>query len=131
MQQVLRVAWYRLRVTFRHRWSGYLSLVLLIGLVGGLAMGSIAGARRTQSSYPQFLASTNPSELFFSSFGSGGPTGSGNASHAVTASEIGHLRHVKHVVTSLNFLAAPLGRNGAPLLSTVTSLSAGGSVDGE
>lgn len=87
MQHVLRVAWYRLRVTIRRRWSGYLSLALLIGLVGGLAMGSIAGARQTQSSYPQFLASTNPSELFFSSFGSGGPTGSGNASHAVTASE--------------------------------------------
>ena len=131
MQHVLRVAWYRLRVTIRRRWSGYLSLALLIGLVGGLAMGSIAGARQTQSSYPQFLASTNPSELFFSSFGSGGPTGSGNASHAVTASEIAHLRHVKRVVTSLNFLAAPLGRNGAPLLSVVNSLSTGGSIDGE
>jgi hypothetical protein len=39
---VLAVAWYRFRGTFRHRWSAYISLVLLIGLVGGLSMGSLA-----------------------------------------------------------------------------------------
>ena len=60
---MLSVAWYRFRATFRRRWPGYLAIVLLIGLVGGLAMASIAGARRTQSSYPTFLASTNPSDL--------------------------------------------------------------------
>lgn len=126
-----RVASYRLRVTFARRWSGYLSLVLLIGLVGGLAMGSIAGARRTQSSYPKFLASTNPSDLYFSSFGTSGPAGGGNASHSVTAAEIGHLAHVKRVATSLNLLAGPLGRNGAPLLGEVARLNTGGSIDGE
>jgi hypothetical protein len=61
MSQVLRVAWYRFRATFARRWGGYLSVVLLIGLVGGISMGSIAAGRRTQSSYPTFLASTNPS----------------------------------------------------------------------
>jgi hypothetical protein len=60
---VLTVAWYRFQTTFRRRWGGYLSIVLLLGLVGGLAMGSIAGARRTQSSYPTFLAGTDPSDL--------------------------------------------------------------------
>ena len=44
---VLRVAWYRFRATFRRRWAGYLTLALLIGLVGGLAMGSVVAARRT------------------------------------------------------------------------------------
>jgi hypothetical protein len=58
MSQVLRVAWYRFRATFARRWGGYLSVVLL---VGGISMGSIAAGRRTQSSYPTFLASTNPS----------------------------------------------------------------------
>lgn len=29
------------------RWPGYATIILLIGLVGGLAMGSIAGARRS------------------------------------------------------------------------------------
>jgi hypothetical protein len=46
--------------------GGYLSLVLLIGLVGGLAMGAVAAARRTQSSYSSFLASTNPSDVILS-----------------------------------------------------------------
>jgi hypothetical protein len=126
-----RVAWYHLRVTLARRWTGYLSLVLLIGLVGGLAMGSIAGARRTQSSYPEFLASTNPSDLYFSSFGTGGPAGGGNAAHGVTAGEIARLAHVKRVASSLNLLAGPLGHNGAPLLGEVARLNTGGSIDGE
>jgi hypothetical protein len=40
-----------------------LSVVVLVGLTGGIAMGSLAAARRTQSSYSTFLASTNPSDL--------------------------------------------------------------------
>ncbi len=43
--------------------GGNLSVVLVIGLVGGVAMASVAGARRTQSSYPRFLAGTDPSDL--------------------------------------------------------------------
>jgi hypothetical protein len=60
---MLRVASYRFRATFAHRWGGYLALVLLIGLLGGLAMGAVAAARRTQSSFHAFIASTNPSDL--------------------------------------------------------------------
>jgi len=59
-----RVAWYRFRATFRRRLGGYLTLILLVGLVGGVAMGSLIAARRTYASYPKFLASTNPSDLF-------------------------------------------------------------------
>ena len=45
------------------RWAGYLTLVLLVGLLGGLGMGSFAAARRTQSSFSTFVAGTNPSDL--------------------------------------------------------------------
>lgn len=55
MSRVLRVAWYRFRFTLSSRWGGYLSVAVLIGLVGGLAMGAVAAARRTQSSFPAFL----------------------------------------------------------------------------
>lgn len=58
-----RVAGYRFRATFGGRWGGYLALVLLIGLVGGLALGAVAAARRTQAAFPAYLASTNPSDL--------------------------------------------------------------------
>lgn len=63
MSNDARLAWYRLRTTFGRRWGGYLGVALLIGLVGGVAMGAVAGARRTDSSFHTFLASTNPSTV--------------------------------------------------------------------
>ena len=33
-----------------------MTITLMIVVVGGLAIGSIAGARRTQSSFPSYLA---------------------------------------------------------------------------
>jgi hypothetical protein len=60
---VWRVAGYRLRVTFSRRWRGLAAIVLLVGLIGGVAMGAVAGARRTQSSFPAFLARTRGSDL--------------------------------------------------------------------
>jgi hypothetical protein len=69
MRQALRVAWFRYRASFHRRWIGYLVAVVLIGSVGGLALASIAGARRTESSFPTYVASTNPSTLVtFSSY---------------------------------------------------------------
>ena len=56
MTPLLRVAFYRFRATFGRRWPGYATIILLIGLVGGLAMGAIPGARRTQSSFPVYAA---------------------------------------------------------------------------
>jgi hypothetical protein len=63
LRQVFAPAWYRFRATFRQKRGGYLAIVVLLGLVGGIALGAIAGARRTQSSYPVYLASTSPSDL--------------------------------------------------------------------
>ena len=40
----MRVTWYRFAATFGHRWKAYLTLVLLIGLMGGIATGSMAAA---------------------------------------------------------------------------------------
>jgi hypothetical protein len=33
---VLAVAWYRFRGTFRRRWAGYLTVVVLVGVLSGL-----------------------------------------------------------------------------------------------
>ncbi|MFI5036757.1 MAG: FtsX-like permease family protein [Acidimicrobiales bacterium] len=61
--RALRVAGYRIRARLRRRGSGYLGLVLVIGLIGGVALGAVAGARRTESSFPIYEASTNPSTV--------------------------------------------------------------------
>ena len=67
--QNFRIGWYRFRATLARQLTSYLTVVLLIGLIGGVGMASLAGARRTQSSYPQFLASTNPSDLTMAVYG--------------------------------------------------------------
>ena len=46
---VLGVARYRFRATLGRRWGSYLTLVLLIGLVGGLGMGAIAAGSECAS----------------------------------------------------------------------------------
>jgi len=127
MNQVLRVTWYRFRATFSRRWGGYLAIIVLVGLVGGLAMGAIAGARRTQSSYPTYLASANPSDLNVSIYnpatngGPGPPLGSTFARlHGVTR------------VTEIDApTIVPLTPDGAPRLATVNPVVTLGSIDGE
>jgi hypothetical protein len=114
---MLRVARYRFRTTFRIRWGGLLAIVLLVGLMGGLSLGAIAGARRTQSSFPTFLASTNPSDLTLQAFGvNNGQTqigSTGDTSPAVLRA-IAHLPHVRHTASEAILLAGPLEPNGAP-----------------
>lgn len=61
--RAVRVAWYRFRAGHARRWTGYVSVVLLIGSIGGVAMASVAGARRTESSFRTYQASTNPSTI--------------------------------------------------------------------
>jgi hypothetical protein len=131
--EALRLARYRFGATFGRRWPGYLSLALLIGLVGGLSMGSIAGARRTDSSFTVYWKSTNPSALF-------GATGILNPALPLTPydgpllSKISHLPHVKKVETQSGINILPLQPDGAPE-QNVTEFSPGpgngyGSVDG-
>jgi putative ABC transport system permease protein len=47
----------------RRDWAGYLTIALIVGLLGGVAMASVAAARRTQSAFPRILAASNASDL--------------------------------------------------------------------
>jgi hypothetical protein len=131
--EAVRLARYRFGTTFGRRWPGYLSLALLIGLVGGLSLGSIAGARRTDSSFSVFWKSTNPSDLI-------GATGILNPTLPLTPYDgplvrrISRLPHVKSVETQSGINILPLQPDGAPE-QNVTEFSPGpgngyGSVDG-
>jgi FtsX-like permease family len=124
---VLTAVRYRFGATFRRRWGGYLTIALLIGLVGGIAMGSIAAARRTQSSYPAFLASTNASQLTMSTYGVTGNSSADNYSPQLTRA-VKHLRGVKLVESWVGVQLLPLERDGAPNLNS--AINPTGSVDG-
>ena len=54
---------YWFRATLRRRRLGYVGLVVLLGITGGLSLFALAGARRTQSSYPRFLKAANASTM--------------------------------------------------------------------
>ena len=109
---MLTVARYHFRATFRQRWAGYLSIVLLVGLVGGVAMGSIAGARRTQSTFPAYLAATNASNLQIQT-----STVTNQFGTATLIGKLARLPHVQHVADAPYLLVIPLGPNGKALPS--------------
>ncbi len=87
-------------------------------------MGSIAGARRTESSYPTFLAGTDPSDLLVQ------PT-EAVACSSDLISQIARLPHVRRVACADSFNAAtltPTGGLGTVLLAQVELIA---SADGE
>jgi hypothetical protein len=119
----MRVAWYRFAATFGRRRGGYLTLVVLIGLIGGIALGSVAAARRTQSSYTTFLAATNPSDLSLSGQG---------PNLTKKLAQLPGVQRVEAALYSLN--AFPLTRRGAPIIPPAFRDSEAipiGSIDGE
>jgi hypothetical protein len=125
----LEVVWIRLRSALRTRLGGYLGLVLIIGVLGGLAMGSVAAARLTQSSYPTYLASTNPSDLNVSVYAPGGGPISASSSTRLTRA-IRALPGVTHVRTSTVVEMAPLSKSGAAEVNTLGQVLTVGSLDG-
>ena len=109
---LLNVARYRVRSTVRRQWLGCLTVVLLIGLVSGVGLGSLSAARRTQSSFSTFLKSTNPSDLGVAAF-------TPKPRDFTTA--LRHLAHVRTVQDYVNFPAVRIEpHRTVPLLPSVT-----------
>jgi hypothetical protein len=57
-------AWYWWRATRGRSWRAVLTVALIGGLLGTVALGALAGARRTASAYGRYLASINASDVF-------------------------------------------------------------------
>ena len=127
---VLGVSWYRFRATFGRRWGGYLALVLLVGLVGGLGMGAAASARRTQSSYATYLASTDPSDLTVTIYGLSQAPDSGSGYSSALTQEMAHLPHVRSVEAAIVLNGLPLNADGSPRVNTAGQVYPVASVDG-
>ena len=126
----LQFSWYRVRTTLRSDWTAYLAVLLLVGLVGGLAMAAIAGARRTQSAFPAYLSATRSSDMRLQTYYVSSQSGLGGAS---LTERLARLPQVASVATAPNLLIVPLGPNGKPSVSAFNNdeVSGVGSVGGE
>jgi hypothetical protein len=111
--------WYRFRATFGQRAAGYVAVVLLLGLLGGVALASVAGARRTVSAFPRYRRSTNPSDI---------QVDAGQYEPAAVDA-INRLPEVARTATYVAFYAVPLGPDGEPD-STFFDAESVGSLDG-
>lgn len=56
-------AWYRTRSELRRRWRATLLLALLVGVVGGTVLTTVAGARRSSTAYERFREETLAGDL--------------------------------------------------------------------
>jgi len=134
VSRALRASWYRFRATFRHELASYLTIALLLGLVGGLAMGSLAAARRTQSSYSALLETTNPSQIVVATAIASPTIGNGQGYNPAIIREITQAPHVTAVASATGINAEPLSSAGAPIGNGLYPVEAGssqGSVGGE
>jgi hypothetical protein len=129
VSQSLAIAWYRFRAMWHSRWGSYLSVALLVALVGGVSMAALAGARRTQSAFPTYLAATKASDLELQAEGL--QSGTSNLTD-----ELARLPRMAHVAEAPSLLIVPLAPNGRPEPSAVSGvlsneMNAVGSIGGQ
>lgn len=82
-------------------------MIVLIALIGGVAMASIEAGRRTQSSYPAFLDSTNPSDLSVSMYNA--MTGAQVADQTSKIARLPGVRRVRTVIAPIIYRIGPTG----------------------
>jgi hypothetical protein len=111
-----RFSWYRFRTTLRSRLGGYLAITLVLGLIGGVAIGALVGARRTQSAYPASLVRSNASDLQFSAYIGGCRNFLECLYSPKFTRQIAALPHVQRVAATPEMFLAPIARNGRPYL---------------
>ena len=111
---------YWTRASFTRSWRALLAVALLLGLIGGLSLFAIAGARRTQSAYPRFLRSTNPSTMVVD-------VGGLNAEGYAALDAIAHLPEVAQARSYVAFYVAPWVDDHVDLSANFEAI---GSLDG-
>ncbi len=109
------------RSDLRARWRAWAALVVLLGLAGGVALASVAAARRTASAYPRFLAAGRASDLTID-------LPPGDASEVELSALVDGLPQVEHSGLSAGLLAAANGREGRPDFEAISQVLT--SVDG-
>jgi hypothetical protein len=59
----MTIAWYACRATWRRMWRFTVLVAIIGGLLGSVALGALAAARRTDSAYGRYLRSVNASDV--------------------------------------------------------------------
>ena len=108
MRAVLRLAGHELRA----RWLGWVVLALLVGLAGGVVLTAAAGARRTDSAYPRFLAVSRASDVLI------GPAGHGTRGYD---DALAGLPGVAAIAPMVVLQAQPVGPGGKPDMAATVS----------
>lgn len=93
--------WLRARRELRRRWQGNLFVAVLVGLVGGVLLFGVSGARRTSSALDRFLAYSRPFDAFL--YG-----------EALDVAAVERLPQVVDVDGAYYFLMAPVTPDGRP-----------------
>ena len=86
-------------------WRGWVALALLAGLAAGVVLAAVAGARRTDSAYPRFLAASKAADALVS------PADSGSVGYY---SALSRLPEVSAVAPVAGLQALPAGPDGRP-----------------
>jgi ABC-type lipoprotein release transport system permease subunit len=115
----MAIAWYTWRAGWRRSWRAALTIAVIGGLLGAVALGALAGARRTDSAYGRYLNSVNASDVMVDVPGPLLPV-------------IEHIEHLPGVTSA----AAWLGLNATPIFNgkpddSFQIDSVAGSLDGE
>lgn len=107
-----------LRFQLRARWRAMAGIVVLLGLVGGVALGAVAGARRTATAYDRMLEQASPYDVLVN-------PDEGSES-ALTPGDIAELPGVTAVGTLLGVPVLPVDADGEPNLDGFTVALADG-----
>jgi hypothetical protein len=115
----MTVAWYTCRATWRQLWRTTLLVAVIGGLLGSVALGALAAARRTDSAYARYLHAVSASDVAVD----------------IPGPVLAAIRHIEHAPMSLSS-AVWVGMNAYPVINGKVNTSfqtAGlvGSLDGE
>ncbi len=129
MGRTMSYARYRFRATWRSEWSSFVSIVVLIGALGGLSMGAVAAARSTESSYSDYVVSSHVPNLFVLDGVINPGIGLDSAYNPALLHQIARLPHVERVASTVELNMGPLTRRGEVVPSTA-NIPAEASVNG-
>jgi FtsX-like permease family len=99
----MTAVWLRFRSDLRSRLAAVVSLAVIVGIVGGVVIAALAGARRTESAYPRFIVASRSLDLVVS------PSGRDRAEMTREVARLPDIAQLARVSVMLGSVRAPSG----------------------